>query len=295
MESKSPRLGHIIAIATVLCWGGTFINTKVLLLGGLQPQEIFVIRFFLAYISIWFISPHKLMCNNWKDEALMILLGISGGSMYFLSENMAVGITYVNNVAFIVCTAPLITTCIAIAMVKSVKASPRLIIGSLTALMGVGVVIFNGHFVLHLNPLGDILALTAAFCWAIYSILMKRASSRYGSVFITRKVFFYGLVTILPVFIFKPWNFPLSGFARPEIWMNLLFLGFVASFVCFMLWSWAIGQIGAMKTSNYVYLNPITTVIVSALFLNEPMTTMAYIGSALILSGVYIANKAKGI
>ena len=50
-----------------------------------------------------------------------------------------------------------------------------------------------------------------------------------------------------------------------------------------------------MKTSNYVYLNPITTVIVSALFLNEPMTTMAYIGSALILSGVYIANKAKGI
>ena len=151
MESKSPRLGHIIAIATVLCWGGTFINTKVLQLGGLQPQEIFVIRFFLAYISIWVISPHRLMYDNWKDEALMILLGISGGSMYFLSENMAVGITYVNNVAFIVCTAPLITTCIAIAMVKSVKASPRLIIGSLTALMRVGVVIFNGHFVLHLN------------------------------------------------------------------------------------------------------------------------------------------------
>src|SRR5574344_1275364 len=125
MERKSPRLGHIIAIATVLCWGGTFINTKVLLLGGLQPQEIFVIRFFLAYISIWFISPHKLMCNNWKDEALMILLGISGGSMYFLSENMAVGITYVNNVAFIVCTAPLITTCIAFAICNSVNASLR--------------------------------------------------------------------------------------------------------------------------------------------------------------------------
>src|SRR5574344_1301452 len=126
MERKSPRLGHIIAIATVLCWGGTFINTKVLLLGGLQPQEIFVIRFFFFFISIWFISPHKLMCDNWKDEALMVLLGISGGSLYFLSENMAVGITYVNNVSFIVCTAPLITTCIAIAMVKSLKASPRL-------------------------------------------------------------------------------------------------------------------------------------------------------------------------
>ena len=50
-----------------------------------------------------------------------------------------------------------------------------------------------------------------------------------------------------------------------------------------------------MKASNYIYLNPITTVIASAIFLNEPMTLMAYMGSALILLGVYVANQAKGI
>lgn len=52
---------------------------------------------------------------------------------------------------------------------------------------------------------------------------------------------------------------------------------------------------GAIKTSNYVYLNPITTIIASTLFLNEPMTSMAWAGSLLILAGIYLANKAKDI
>ena len=120
-------------------------------------------------------------------------------------------------------------------------------------------------------------------------------ADRYSAVFITRKVFFYGLLTMAPMFIVRPWQFPLSGFLRSEIWMNLLFLGFIASFACFALWSWAIGRVGAIKTSNYVYLNPLTTIIASALFLNEPMTSMAWVGSALILTGIYLANKAKGI
>ena len=162
---------------------------------------------------------------------------------------------------------------------------------STLALTGVGLVIFNGHFVLQLNPLGDLLALAAAVCWAIYSILMKGVSRRYSAVFITRKVFFYGLVTMLPFFAVTPWTFPLSGLLRPEIWGNLLFLGVVASFLCFALWSLSIKKLGALKASNYVYLNPVTTVVANALVLNEPMTWMAGVGSAMILTGVFLANK----
>jgi len=55
-------------------------------------------------------------------------------------------------------------------------------------------------------------------------------------------------------------------------------------------WSVAVKKIGALSTSNYVYLNPVTTIIASAMFLQEPMTLMAYVGSALILLGVFIAN-----
>ena len=76
MNDKKMIWGHIVGIITVLCWGGTFINTKYLIMGGLKPHEIFFLRFLIAYICIWFISPRRLFCNHWKDEALMVLIDI---------------------------------------------------------------------------------------------------------------------------------------------------------------------------------------------------------------------------
>lgn len=290
-QASSNIFYHIVAVMVVLIWGITFVNTKKLILGGMTPEEIFLLRFILAYVCIWFISPRKVLCNNLKDEGIMFLLGITGGSLYFLFENMAVGISYTNNVAFIVCTAPLITTFLGIMMVKEIKATRKLITGSLLALIGTAVVIFNGKFVLKLNPLGDMLALGASVAWAVYSLLIKGVSERYGAAFITRKVFFYGIVTILPVFAVRPWSFPLEGFTHPLIWGNCLFLGLVASFACFAIWSLCIKKIGAISASNYIYLNPVSTLFASALMLDEPMTWIAYCGSALILLGVYIANR----
>jgi drug/metabolite transporter (DMT)-like permease len=202
-----------------------------------------------------------------------------------------VKISYVNNVSFIVCTAPLYTTITAILFLKNVRATRYIVIGSALALMGMAMVIFNGHFVFHLSPLGDSLALTAALCWGVYSLLIKGISERYGSIFITRKVFFYGILTILPVFIIHPWSFPIASFLEPKILGNLMFLGLVASFICFELWSLCINKLGALSVSNYVYLNPISTMLASTIFLNEPTSLIAIMGSAMILSGVYLANK----
>ena len=289
-KSKN-MLWHLLAILIVAVWGTSFVNTKVLFNSGLTPLEIFFLRFAIAYVCIWFISPRKLLARSWRDELIMILLGITGGSVFFLAENYAVGLTYVNNVSFIVCTAPLLTVLLGITFVKSIKATWSLIVGSLIALLGVAVVIFNGSFVLHLSPWGDLLTLLASLCWAVYSLLMKKISNSYSAIFITRKIFFYGLVTVLPAFIFDPWTATISMLLTPKVMLNLLFLGVIASFLCFVLWTLVIVKIGAMTSSNYLYLNPISTVVTSAIFLNEPMTAIAYIGSALILIGVAVSNK----
>jgi drug/metabolite transporter (DMT)-like permease len=285
---------HFLAAVVVLIWGCTFINSKLLLNHGMEAHEIYALRFLFAYVCILFISPRKLWSESWQDELRMFVLGITGGRLYFITENEAVRIGYVNNVSFIVCTAPMVTTLLALIFIKEVKATRNLVVGTILATLGVGFVIFNGHFVLNLNPLGDMLALCACLCWAIYSILLKNVSEKYSAVFITRKVFFYGLVTVLPVFIFSPWHFSLNSFMRPVVWGNLLFLGFVASFMCFVLWSWVSKQLGALVASNYIYLNPISTVVFSAIFLGETMTPMAFIGSSMILFGVYLSNKPKG-
>ena len=287
---------HLLAVFTIAIWGVTFVNTKVLLQHGLQPMEIFLLRFIVAYLCIWTISPRKVKSESWQDEGLFFILGLVGGTIYFVTENTALGLTYVNNVSFIVCTAPLMTMLLAILFVKSIKATIPLVLGSLIALLGVALVIYNGHFVLKLNPLGDFLALMASFSWAIYSLVIKKVSRRYSATFITRKVFFYGLMTIIPYYIFVPgdrWIFTseVLTFFTPSILFNLLFLAVVASMLCFLLWNWTIRKLGPVVATNWVYFNPITTIIFAAWLLHEPSTPWFLLGTVLILLGMYLCDR----
>lgn len=289
-KTKSVLFYHIIAITIIIIWGSTLVSTKVLMQDGMRADEIFVLRFLLAYLAIWFISPKKLWSDSLCDEALMLLLGVTGGSLYFITENMAVGMTYVNNVSFIVSTSPLITMLIAIFTYKGIKIRKILFVGSLLAIIGVGIIIFNGQQVLHLSPTGDFVALIAAACFGVYCYFIKMVGDRYDAVFITRKMFFYGLITALPLYLFDPWQFPLSHLLDMKILFNLLFLGIVASFACFALWNVTITRIGAVTASNYLYLIPLATVLFSAIFLDETMNLIAWVGCLLIMAGVWMAN-----
>lgn len=291
MHTTKNYIYHLIAILTVGIWGLTFISTKVLIEHGLSPQEIFLLRFLMAYLGIWFISPRKLFADNWKDELWLLWGGVTGGSFYFFTENTALEITLATNVAFIVCTAPLLTTILSLLIYKKEKATAGLVGGSLLALVGVALVVYNGHFILKISPLGDFLTLLAAFSWAFYSLIMKKMSGRYRTTFITRKIFFYGILTILPAFILHPWQFSLSGLWQPAVWMNLLFLGVLASLVCFVVWNIILKQLGTVRASNYIYLNPLFTMIGSAVLLDEQFTVMSLMGAMLILGGVYWAGK----
>lgn len=291
MQWSHNFIYHVIAILIVCIWGVTFISTKVLITCGLSPQEIFFLRFLIAYIGIWFISPRTLWTNHWKDELWLLAGGVTGGSFYFLTENTALGITLATNVSFIVCTAPLLTTLLFLFIYRKERATRQLIGGSLVALVGVALVVYNGSFVLKISPLGDFLTLLAAFSWAFYSLIMKKMTMRYPILFVTRKIFFYGVLTILPAFIINPWQFPLDGFLRTEVIFNLLFLSVVASLVCYAVWNVVLVRLGTLRASNYIYLNPVSTSIGSALLLGEPITVVSIVGAALILSGVYVSGR----
>lgn len=293
MNRKKNYIYHLVAICTVAVWGLTFISTKVLIVHGLSPQEIFLLRFLIAYVGIWFISPRRLFADCWKDELWLLLGGITGGSFYFLTENTALGITLATNVSFIVCSTPLLTALLSLWVDKEERATKSLLGGSLLALLGMGLVVYNGSFVLKISPLGDFLALLAALAWAFYSLIMRRMFSRYGTTFITRKIFFYGLVTILPAFWVHPWQFPLAGLLEPAVLLNVLFLGVLASLICFVVWNVVLKRLGTVRASNYIYLNPLFTLLGSAFLLDERLTVMALVGVACILGGMYYAGKNR--
>ena len=278
-------------------WGTTFVWTKLLIINGLSPAQIFTLRFIIAYVlltgfSLWR-GRHKWLSDNWRDELTMMALGLTGGSMYFLTENESLRFTTATNTSLIVCSCPLFAMLIIALFYKSERFSRLQALGSLLALIGMAAVVLNGHFVLHLSPLGDTLAFSACICWALYTLLMKPVMGRYPAMFITRKVFFYGILTILPYYIFVPDMPSLDVLMRPEVALNLLFLGSVASMLCYLTWSWCMKGLGAVICTNWVYVNPITTIIAAWLILDEQITVYFLIGSILIIAGMYLSSKNK--
>ena len=288
---------HIVAFLTVAVWGTTFVWTKLLIINGLSPAQIFTLRFIIAYVLLTIFSMwrgrHKWLSDNWRDELTMMALGLTGGSMYFLTENESLRFTTATNTSLIVCSCPLFAMLIIALFYRSERFSARQVWGSIVALAGMAAVVLNGHFVLHLSPLGDTLAFSACLCWALYTLLMKPVMGRYPAMFITRKVFFYGILTILPYYIFVPDMPSWDVLTRPDVAVNLFFLGSVASMLCYLTWSWCMKGLGAVVCTNWVYVNPITTIIAAWLILDEQITVYFLIGSILIIMGMYLSSKKK--
>lgn len=293
MARNNTWIYHLVAFATVAIWGCTFVSTKVLMLNGLSPAQIFTLRFLIAYVMMLAVYHSRLWADSWRDELKMMLLGISGGSLYFLSENEAMNFTSTTNTSLIVCSCPLFATLLVRMVYRSTtRISMMQLGGSLLAFAGMVIVVLNGRFVLHLSPLGDALAFTACLSWSVYSLLMKWVSAKYGAAFITRKVFFYGVLTILPYYIFYPTLPTAAVLTKPVVVGNLAFLGCLASMICFLTWNWCISKLGAVKATNWVYFNPITTMIFASWVLGEKITPYFLAGATCILLGMFVADRS---
>ncbi len=277
-------------------WGSTFVFTKLLLLSGLTPAQIFTLRFIIAYVLLLGYSltrNHCWLSDSVKDELLMMALGVTGGSLYFLTENSSMNYTTTTNTSLIVSLSPLIASALISLFYTTERLNRIQMAGTLMAAIGVAVVVLNGHFVLHLSPLGDSLAFSAALCWGFYSLLMIPANKKYDTVFITRKVFFYGLLSMIPYYLFCPEETSNLPSFNSSILLNLLFLGCVASMLCFLAWNWVMKKLGAVVATNYVYFNPVTTILFARVVLSEQITLYFLIGTLLILVGMYLADRKK--
>lgn len=284
-------LYNILALVAETFWGLTFVSTKVLIACGVTPTWIFIIRFALAYLGVLMICHRRLWSDSVRDELYMAAMGLTGGSVYYIAENSALQWSYASNVSMIVCGAtPLLTTLLCI-LFYGQRIGFKTFIGSALALTGVFMVIFNGSFSFGLSPVGDFLALLAALMWAVYCLQVKRMGGKYQNLFITRKVFFYGCVTGLVWSLFEPAPQLPSADNMAAVVLNLLFLSIVASFLCYIMWGNVVKVLGPDRATNYLYFNPLVTVIASVLILGEPITLWLVLGGIMIITGIYLASK----
>ena len=213
--------------------------------------------------------------------------------------------------AIFVSFGPIVTAALARMFTKDRSLSAALLVGSLIAVGGVALVSMNGVVNLHLRPLGDLMALGAMVSWGFYSLLIDKANEKgYPPGFVIRKAFGWSLIMMLP---FCVWGVTDSGYCALDgsfsvtldwvanvkrfsswlNWLNLGFLGLLASAACFAMWNYACKSLGVVRATIGLYLTPIVGVFFAAVFLGECPTPMSALGGIVIIIGVAIANWRK--
>lgn len=283
---------HLIALVVVVIWGTTFISSKLLLEAGMSPIEIVSIRFFLAYLGMLAYNHHRLWSVGLKHELIMVALGVTGGSLYFAAENYALTVAYCTDVAIIIGLTPLLTTFLN-ALVHHKRISWGMLLGSVIAFGGAAMVILGGGDTLHFYFRGDLLALIAALLWSTYTVLTKKVDAYYPTSFIIRKVFFYGFITLLPFHFLQHHTFDFTQLLSPVVGGNLLFLSLCAALLCYLLWNIVVKKIGAIACTNYLYLQPAVTMLVSSWVFGEPVTLSSLLGLLMTIVGLGIADRTK--
>ena len=138
-----------------------------------------------------------------------------------------------------------------------------------------------------LSLTGDLLAIAAAGLWALYSILTKMIGNfGYSVIQSTRRTFFFGILFMLPVIWRMGFDVQPSDMFQTTNLLNLVFLGFGASALCFVTWNYPVRSLGSVKTSVYIYAVPVITTVTSGLILKESVTPAAVCGIALTLAGL---------
>lgn len=293
MKNKNT-IGHICAFITIIIWGTTFISTKVLL-EAFQPIEILFFRFVIGFVTLAAVYPKRLKLTDKRQELIFALAGLCGVCLYYLLENIALTYTTASNVGVIISAAPFFTAILSqIFFRDKEKLKANFFIGFVVAMSGICLISFNASK-LQLNPLGDLLSVIAAFVWACYSILTKKAGGfGYNMIQTTRRIFAYGIAFMLPALFLFDFRIGLDRFSDNTYMLNILFLGFGASALCFVTWNYAVKVVGAVKTSVYIYMVPVITVVTSVLILKESVTVLSLIGTALTLAGLFLSEgKAK--
>ncbi len=284
------------ALFTSIIWGTTFISTKVLLM-DFKPVEILFFRFIIGYAALLLVRPHRMKGVGHRQEVTFVLAGLSGICLYYLLENIALTYTMASNVGVIISVAPFFTAILSRFFLQSEgRLRANFFIGFVVAMAGVAMISFNGSR-LELNPAGDVLAVLAAFVWACYSILTRKISSfGYPVILTTRRTFFYGILFMVPTFFLFDGEMELKRFADMTHLLNILYLGLGASALCFVTWNLAVKVLGAVKTSVYIYMVPVITVVTSVLVLQEPVTWVSVMGTVLAVAGLFLSeHNGKGV
>jgi drug/metabolite transporter (DMT)-like permease len=285
---------QLAMLVAVVFWAGAFIAGKI----GLQefsPYGLTFFRFFFATIVIFALLVYR-EGANWRLERsvwpVAILLGIIGMFGYHVLFFTALKYTSAVNSSMIGATNPLITTILA-ALFLGEFLNWKRVVAILVAFSGVVLTVTNGdlNILLHFDfNRGDIIMLAAVFCWAVYSVISKRAMGRTTPLKLTAHVFLVCVVMMIPFMIGeKIWlQLPGIGF---QGWASVIYMAIFPSVLGYLIQMTSIQQIGASRTAIFINLVPMVSMVLAYFILHEPIGWFKVMTAGMIISGVYLSTR----
>lgn len=190
--------GHALALFVTVVWGTTLISSKILL-RAFSPLEIMTFRFLIAWLVLFCLSPKPLVPKSLRSELPFLAAAVSGLTLYFILENTALEYTLASNVGIIISAAPMFAALLLWLFRRAPRPRAFFFVGFVIAMAGIALISLSNGERLELNPLGDLLTLGAALCWGTYGVCLELcAASGLTNLQVTRKVFFWGILTALP-------------------------------------------------------------------------------------------------
>jgi drug/metabolite transporter (DMT)-like permease len=296
-KDGTPPLGRIYALIglMVFCWSINYVIGKVAL------REIdAVLASGLRTIAAWVMllplfvrklkrgeAPRHYTRADWKALLFLGMVGVAGNQFCFV---VGLGRTSVAHSSITMGLTPLFTLLIA-AAVGLERLTAGKVAGMAVALSGIGVLNLartGGQATLA----GDLLILGAGLSFALYTVVGKAVTARFGSI--TVNTFAYGgaSLVLLPATIWSGRNFHWSTVSL-KAWLSLGFMALFPSLICYLIFYYALNYIPASRLSAFTYVQPLAATLMAVPLLGEPLTAGLAAGGALVVGGVYLSERAR--
>lgn len=286
---------YLLMILSTIFWAGAFIAAK-LSAPFIPAFTLTFLRFSIASVILYFIIVKKergLYKLKKSDIPVFLFTGLIGMFGYHVLFFTAIKYTSAITSSIIGASNPIITALLAIIFLKD-RFTLKRIVGILLSFVGVFLTITEGNTSLISSMAfnkGDIIMLSAVFMWAAYSVYSKKVSIRYTPLVLTFYSFVFCSVLLIPFVIYEN---PVSFIGKVPYYSYLavLYMSIFPSVIGYLVQQMSIKQIGPSRTSIFINLVPIFSIILSVLLLRESVSLTDIFTTALIIIGVYICQKS---
>jgi len=290
--SNSRLLGLISIIFVMVVWGSSYAVTKIIVY-EVTPLTLAFYRCTIGSLTLLGILYFR---NRGRMAALLadvpwgvvLLLGFFGVTVFYTFFNISVKMTSASVGALLQGFIPVSIAILAAVFLKE-RLSLKQAAGVLISVAGVILIGFLTPNDVSNSLLGNGLMIVAVIGWGIYTIIAKRVADR-DPLLITSLSTLVGALLLLPGAIYEN-----GGAAWPQVsltaWLVILFLGAVASGICYFLYNKSLQLLSASQVGNLINLDPLVGFIIALLFLHESVNALQIAGAVLVVVGVVLSSR----